>query len=262
MKIHEIITEAPASRLGQLGRRVGAAALNAIGARGFAGELSGTADAKAWANRYYDEFSKFLGRTGGKLDTATTQDLRDFFKMSNLPDDQIPDFDGPVDQQTINNVLQQTANDYFRGRSSGKAKAGNTAQPSNVGQTAGQPTGQAPAANTPASTRQQKQQAAAASAQKQMAANPAPNKSNTSSLEKDKIYVGSDGKSYKWVGAQWQDMETGKSVAANATFLADPQPESPEQKRVRLQKKAAKTIAKTAKAVKTAPKTTTPAVAV
>lgn len=261
MKIHEIITEAPASRLGQLGRRVGAAALNAIGARGFAGELSGTADAKAWANRYYDEFSKFLGRTGGKLDTATTQDLRDFFKMSNLPDDQIPDVDGPVDQQTINKVLQQTANDYFRGRSSGKAKPSNTAQtaqPSNTDQDAAQPT----TASTPANTRQQKQQAAAAAAQKQMAANPAPKQSNTSSLEKDKIYVGSDGKSYKWVGAQWQDMETGKSVAANATFLSDPQPESPEQKRVRLQKKAAKTIAKTAKAVKTAPKTATPPVAV
>jgi hypothetical protein len=256
MKIHEIITEAPAGMLGQIGRRLGAAALGAVGARGFAGQLSGTADAKAWANRYYDEFSKFLGRTGTRLAAATTQDLRDFFQTSNLPDDHIPDSNIPANEKMVNDILQRTANDYFRGRSTGKrvSAAGSQSaatQSGNIGA-------------TPADIRQQKQQTAAAAAQQQMATSPAPTTTNTASLEQDKVYVGSDGKSYKWLGAQWQNMETGKSVSAKAAELSDPQPETPEQKRIRLQKKATKTIARTAKAVKTAPSVNpkTPPVAV
>lgn len=230
MRIHELITEAPASRLGQLGRRVGAAALGAVGAKGFAGQLSGSADAKKWANRYYDEFSRFLGQTGKRMNNATSVDMRDFFNKSRLPTDHIDNGDVPMTKQDIIDVLSTTAQDYFRGRSTPKQKTRAPAA--------------APAADGPAADGQ-----------------AAPNQPTTpSELVTDKFYKGSDGKSYKWLGAQWQDSQTGRTVSASADQLANPQPETPEQTRLRRQTAATRSINRTASTVRTAP--STPPVAV
>jgi hypothetical protein len=263
MKIHEILNEAPASMLGQIGRRVGAAALGAVGARGFAADLSGSADQKELANRYYYEFRKWAGGTGTALNNVRSGDLRDFFKEKGIPSDHVPDTDMVLDPKSIENIFSQSASDKIRGRGTGKFGK-NDADTDAAGTTnvAGSGVG---GAATAAQIRQQRQGAAAAQAQQQMAANPAPAAAvsqSTDNLEKDKIYVGSDGKSYRWLGAQWQSMETGRSVSAKAPELSDPQPETPEQKRIRLQAAATKQINKTAKAVRRAPKVKTPPVAV
>lgn len=279
MKIHELLNEAPAGMLGQMGRRLGAAALRGVGAKGFAAGVTGRADQKELANRYYYEFRKWLGGTGGNINNVQPQDLRDFFKQKGIPDSHIDDSNTTLDPKTIDNIFNQTASDTIRGRDTGKSKnkaaSQATASQSNVAQAARpqrsvQPTTAAPAATsttaepqptaadtekTPAEIRQDKQKAAAVSAQQQMAANPAPERTvDPRTLEKDKVYVGSDGTSYRWLGAQWQNMENGRSVSVKAPELATPTPETPEQKRIRLQRRAAKNIDRTAKAVATAPK--------
>jgi hypothetical protein len=109
------INEAP-SALGQVGRRVGAAALGAIGMKNTAAGLSGKADLVAKSREYYAAYKKFLGRIGKSEDDADLTDLRDFYIKNGLPADDVPTI-GPADKDTVFKILQKTASDVGRGRS-------------------------------------------------------------------------------------------------------------------------------------------------
>lgn len=110
------IDETP-SALGQVGRRVGAAALGAIGMKNTAAGIRGKADLVAKSREYYAAYKKFLGRIGKSEDDADLTDLRDFYIKNGLPADVVPT-SGPTDKDTVFKILQKTAADTHRGRSS------------------------------------------------------------------------------------------------------------------------------------------------
>jgi hypothetical protein len=130
------IDEAPASALGQVGRRLGAAALGAIGMKNTAAGISGKADLVAKSREYYAAYKKFLGRIGKSEEEADLSDLRDFYIKNGLPASDVPT-SGPADRDTVFDILKKTATGEYRGStSSGSSSSSNVGS---AGSTAQQP---------------------------------------------------------------------------------------------------------------------------
>jgi len=110
------ISEAPPSALGQVGRRLGAAALGAVGMKHTAAGISGKADLVAKSREYYAAYKKFLSRIGKTEADADLTDLRDFYIKNGLPANDVPT-SGPTDRDTVFDILKKTAAGDYRGRS-------------------------------------------------------------------------------------------------------------------------------------------------
>lgn len=152
------LDEAPVGALGQLGRKVGAAALGALGAKNAAAGIRGKAQMGDRANQYYTAYRQWLGQTGKDEQTATYADVAQFMKKSGLPTDSIKGQKGIVDPNILNQTFTKIAQDYFVGKektsklpkgstaktvpgaiaNAGTATAG-TAQPTATGTSASQP---------------------------------------------------------------------------------------------------------------------------
>jgi hypothetical protein len=138
MKLHELLTEdkkqvdeAPASIIGQGLRRMGSAALSAIGAKHTAGNLAGKADVGKRANIYAQEFGRYLGRNGKSLRTADYADLNDFFVQNKLSAGEITKT-GPVRTAEVDKLLKIAAQNYLNGKSDTTKATPSTAEPKQV----------------------------------------------------------------------------------------------------------------------------------
>lgn len=120
------IEEGPASFIGQAAKRIGAAALGAMGLNTWAGQLNDKADVGTFANRYSREFDKYLKSAGKDLSSATFGDLKDFMTKNKIPAHNVPNNPGGIlDKNMVDSILKRTAGDYLSGNvpaSSGGAK--------------------------------------------------------------------------------------------------------------------------------------------
>jgi hypothetical protein len=134
MKIIDIlsessINEAPVGTLGQIGRKVGAAALGALGAKNAAAGIRGKVDMGDRANQYYTAYRQYLGQTGKDEKTATYADVEKFFKKTGLPTTHIKGLSGLVDPKELDQAFTSTAKDYFAGK---QASSKNPADPTSA----------------------------------------------------------------------------------------------------------------------------------
>jgi len=110
------INEAPVGALSQIGRKVGAAALSALGAKNTAAGIRGKAQMGDRANQYYTAYRQWLGQTGKDEKTATYADVAQFMKKSGLPVDGIKGQKGLVDPNILNQTFAKISQDYFAGK--------------------------------------------------------------------------------------------------------------------------------------------------
>lgn len=137
------IDEAPASTIGNIGRRLGAGVLGAMGLNTWAKGLNDKADIGTFSNRYYREFQSYLKSQGRTEEGATFADLKTFLDQNKIPSGRVPaNTEGTVDAAMVNAILNRTATDFLKGTA--------TSSPSG-----------APAAQAPAQDAQQPQQAPA-----------------------------------------------------------------------------------------------------
>ncbi len=150
------IEEGPAGIIGQAAKRIGAAALGAVGLNTWAGQLNDKADVGTFANRYSREFDNFLKSAGKDYSSATFADLKDFMTQNKIPAHNVPKNPaGVIDKKMVDAILTRTASDYLSGNvpaSSGGAKkpAAGAAAPAQSQATA--PAGQAQQTAAPAPT--------------------------------------------------------------------------------------------------------------
>jgi hypothetical protein len=120
------IEEGPAGIIGQAAKRIGAAALGAVGLNTWAGQLNDKADVGTFANRYSREFDNFLKSAGKDYSSATFADLKDFMTQNKIPAHNVPKNPaGVIDKKMVDAILTRTASDYLSGNvpaSSGGAK--------------------------------------------------------------------------------------------------------------------------------------------
>ncbi len=138
------IEEGPASFIGQAAKRIGAAALGAMGLNTWAGQLNDKADVGTFANRYSREFDKYLKSAGKDFNSATFADLKDFMTKNKIPAHNIPNNPGgTLDKNMVDSILKRTAGDYLSGKvpasASGSKKPAAGAQAPAQGQPAAQP---------------------------------------------------------------------------------------------------------------------------
>lgn len=128
MKAIEILSEskldeAPVGALGQIGRKLGSAALGAAGLRTWAADLGGKAEMGDRANQYYTAFRRYLAQTGKDEKTADYTDLAGFLKKSNLDDKYFAGKKGVIDPAVVNQGFTKMAQDYFKGTADKAAKS-------------------------------------------------------------------------------------------------------------------------------------------
>jgi len=133
------VNEAPANIVGQGLKRLGAGVLGAMGAKGMAGSLAGSADQGAKANELNGNFQRYLGQIGKNSKTAEYADLQAFLKKNKL-DAKLAKGQGPIDQKTLDGIFTQMAQSSFKGTTpstpaSSTASASNTSQTANIGST-------------------------------------------------------------------------------------------------------------------------------
>lgn len=154
------VVEGPAGMLGQAAKRVGAAALGAVGLKTWAGQLDSKADVGQFANRYYKEYQRYLRTAGRPESEATIGDLKDFMMKNGIPTQNIPpNPTGSADKNTVFAILNKTAQEYIKGAggASGSVDAtgatGATTPSNTTGtQTASQPNQSSQAPQTAPST--------------------------------------------------------------------------------------------------------------
>lgn len=154
------VTEAPVGTLGQVGRRLGAGVLGALGMKNTAASIAGKADQGTRANQYYTAYRKYLGQTGKDEQSATYADVANFLKTNQLNPAYVRNLRGPVIKAELDQIFVQMATDYFQGKSgpggggrnqrAGQAAAGTANTPAGQpGAQAAQPGAQQAAPNTP-----------------------------------------------------------------------------------------------------------------
>jgi hypothetical protein len=110
------VVEGPAGMLGQAAKRVGAAALGAVGLKTWAGQLDSKADVGQFANRYYKEYQRYLRTAGRPESEATLGDLKDFMLKNGIPTQNIPpNLTGSADKDSVFAILNKTASEYVKG---------------------------------------------------------------------------------------------------------------------------------------------------
>ena len=117
MNIHEIIAEkqnvdeAPAGMLKQMGRKIGAKALGAIGAKGKAAELTGKAEVGDEANQLKTAFRGYLGKTGGNAKQVQGTQLAAFLKSKGYPNMHLKGVQGIMTPKQVDDAIMQAAQD-------------------------------------------------------------------------------------------------------------------------------------------------------
>lgn len=156
------VVEGPAGMLGQAAKRVGAAALGAVGLKTWAGQLDSKADVGQFANRYYKEYQRYLRTAGRPESEATLGDLKDFMLKNGIPTQNIPpNLTGSADKDSVFAILNKTASEYVKGSAAASGGIDATgASATTPGNTAGtQTTSQPGQASQPASNTDNQQTA-------------------------------------------------------------------------------------------------------
>ena len=116
MRVQDIIAEkeideAPAGMFKQMGRKIGAKALGAIGAKGKAAELGGAAEVGDEANELKTAFRGYLGKTGGNAKQVEGPQLAAFLKSKGYPNMHLKDVQGVMTPKQVDQAIMQAAQD-------------------------------------------------------------------------------------------------------------------------------------------------------
>ena len=116
MRVHDIIAEkeideAPAGMFKQMGRKIGAKALGAVGAKGKAAELGGAAEVGDEANELKTAFRGYLGKTGGNAKQVEGPQLAAFLKSKGYPNMHLKDVQGIMTPKQVDAAIMQAAQD-------------------------------------------------------------------------------------------------------------------------------------------------------
>jgi len=124
MNVHEITNEAPVGLLKQVGRKIGAKAAGAVGAKATAAGLSGAAETGDVARQLNVDLRKYAGQTGMNLKQLDAQDLAAFLKSKGFPTTPLAGVSGVLAPKQIDQALLKAAQE--------KAKVGGAKASSGV----------------------------------------------------------------------------------------------------------------------------------
>ena len=128
------IVEAPAGMLGQIGRKLGAKALGAIGAKGKAAELTGKAEVGDEANQLKTALRGYAGKAGINIKQLQGPQLAAFLKSKGYPNMHLKDVQGIMTPKQIDQAVMQAAQDAAKADGDpGKGVSTAPAQPSAPG---------------------------------------------------------------------------------------------------------------------------------
>ena len=140
MRVQDIIVnetdidEAPAGMLGQIGRKLGAKALGAIGAKGKAAELTGKAEVGDEANQLKTALRGYAGKAGINIKQLQGPQLAAFLKSKGYPNMHLKDVQGIMTPKQIDQAVMQAAQDAAKADGDpGKGVSTAPAQPSAPG---------------------------------------------------------------------------------------------------------------------------------
>lgn len=134
MKITQITTEstlkeAPGgSALGNVARKVGAKVAGAVGAKATAAGMTGKVDQNAKAKEIFVQWKGYMGQTGGDPKQPTVQQLSDFMSKQGLPTARLKGLQGQLTPKQVDDILQKTSQDSFKGTAGQAAAGGEPAQ--------------------------------------------------------------------------------------------------------------------------------------
>jgi hypothetical protein len=158
MRVFDIITEnkkideAPAGALSQMGRRLGAKALGAIGFKGKAAELTGKADVGAEANKLKTDLRGYLGKTGGNPKQIQGPQLAAFLKSKGYPNMHLKGVQGVMTPQQVDQAVLKAAQDAAAADGDPAVGASSAPQATPPAKAAGAASKSATAGQTPAQT--------------------------------------------------------------------------------------------------------------
>tara|TARA_B100000035_G_scaffold165556_1_gene141236 strand:- start:799 stop:1386 length:588 start_codon:yes stop_codon:yes gene_type:complete len=119
-----VVNEAPGGNvLGNVARKVGAKVAGAVGAKGTAAGMQGKNDANAKAKELFTQYRGYMGQTGGNPKQPTVDQVSDFMKKQGLPTNRLKGLQGQLTPKQVDDILQNTAQDSFKG-GDGQAAAG------------------------------------------------------------------------------------------------------------------------------------------
>ena len=129
MNVHEITNEAPVGLLKQVGRKIGAKAAGAVGAKATAAGLSGAAETGDVARQLNVDLRKYAGQTGMNLKQLDAQDLAAFLKSKGFPTTPLAGVSGVLAPKQIDQALLKAAQEKAKiaGSKPGAGVAGSTA---------------------------------------------------------------------------------------------------------------------------------------
>ena len=137
MRVQDIIVEnkdleeAPAGMLGQIGRKIGAKALGAIGAKGKAAELTGKAEVGDEANQLKTALRGYAGKAGINIKQLQGPQLAAFLKSKGYPNMHLKGVQGIMTPKQIDQAVMQAAQDAAKADGDPSKGAGTApAQPS------------------------------------------------------------------------------------------------------------------------------------
>jgi hypothetical protein len=109
MNVNDIVNEAPVGLAKQIGRKVGAKALGAVGAKATAAGLSGAAETGDVARQLNVDLKKYAGQTGMNLKQLDAQDLVAFLKSKGFPTTSLASVSGVLAPKQIDQALLKAA---------------------------------------------------------------------------------------------------------------------------------------------------------
>ena len=129
MNVNEITNEAPVGLAKQIGRKVGATALGAVGAKATAAGLSGAAETGDVARQLNVDLRKYAGQTGMNLKQLDVQDLVAFLKSKGFPTTSLASVSGVIAPKQIDQALLKAAQEKAKisGAKAGPGVAGSNA---------------------------------------------------------------------------------------------------------------------------------------
>lgn len=134
-----VANEAPAGMLGQIGRKIGAKALGAIGAKGKAAELTGKAEVGDEANQLKTALRGYAGKAGINIKQLQGPQLAAFLKSKGYPNMHLKGVQGIMTPKQIDQAVMQAAQDAAKADGDpSKGASTAPAQPSAPGGAGGQ----------------------------------------------------------------------------------------------------------------------------
>lgn len=117
MRVYDIVAEnqdleeAPAGALAQMGRKLGAKALGAIGFKGKAAELTGKAEVGDEANQLKLALRQYAGKAGINVKQMQGPQLAAFLKSKGYPNMHLKGVQGIMTPKQIDQAIMQAAQD-------------------------------------------------------------------------------------------------------------------------------------------------------